>query len=125
MSGGPGVGQGACHKSEEPALDAIDQIEGIITGAWESADSPVVTKEMQEKFDKALEGPTGARTDVPYHPVALLAQQVVAGMNCRILAEADDVLPGYESNYVIVTLYSSVNGSDEITDIALLPAQEK
>ena len=53
-------GLGACRKNEEPSLDAIDQIEGIIAGAWEEADSPVVTAELQEKFDKALEGLTGA-----------------------------------------------------------------
>lgn len=92
-----------------------------LAGGWSEPETPELPDEVREAFEKAA----GARTDVPYHPVALLAQQVVAGMNCRILAEADDVLPGYESNYVIVTLYSSVNSSDEITDIALLPAQEK
>ena len=209
-------GLGACRKNEEPSLDAIDQIEGIIAGAWEEADSPVVTEELQAKFDKALEGLTGANytpvaylgsqivsghnylllcrvapvvanpvetyavvqvyedaegnlqlvdtsdfgvetylggenlaggwsepetveltddileayekaqenSDADYTPLAVIGQQVVAGMNYRILAELKNVEPGHATNYVIVTLYKALDGSAEITDVAKMPAQE-
>lgn len=209
-------GLGACRKNEEPSPDAIDQIEGIIAGAWEEADSPVVTEELQAKLDKALEGQVGAtytpvaylgsqivsghnymllcrvapvtadpvetyaivsiyedtegnaqmtnvsdfcvetylgrenlaggwsepetveltddileayekaqeNSDADYTPLAVIGQQVVAGMNYRILAAEKNVEPGHENNYVIVTLYKALDGSAEITDVAKMPAQE-
>ena len=209
---------GACRKgADEPQQNAIDQVESIIAGAWEEAESPVVTAGLQEKLDKALEGMVGANytpvaylgsqivsghnylllcrvapvvadpvetyaivqlyedaegnlqlvdtydfgvetylggenlaggwsepesielTDEirdafektqegvsgqTYTPLAVLSQQVVAGMNYRILAVADNVQPGHETNYVIATLYKALDGSAEITDIALMPAEE-
>ncbi len=209
-------GLGACRKNEEPSLDAIDQIEGIIAGAWEEAGSPVVTEELQAKLDKALEGQVGANytpvaylgsqivsghnylllcrvapvvadpvetyavvqiyedaegnlqlintadfgvetylggenlaggwsepetveltddileayekaqenSDADYTPLAVIGQQVVAGMNYRILAAEKNVEPGHENNYVIVTLYKALDSSAEITDVAKMPAQE-
>ncbi|MBR0517665.1 MAG: hypothetical protein IJK10_06040 [Firmicutes bacterium] len=65
------VGLGACRKNEEPSPDAIDQIEGIIAGAWEEAGSPVVTEELQAKLNKALEGLTGAGHENNYVIVTL------------------------------------------------------
>jgi hypothetical protein len=209
-------GLGACRKNEEPSLDAIDQIEGIIAGAWEEADSPVVTEELQAKLDKALEGQVGVtytpvaylgsqivsghnylllcrvapvvanpvetyavvqiyedaegnvqlintsdfgvetylggenlaggwsepetveltddileayekaqeNSDADYTPLAVIGQQVVAGMNYRILAAEKNVEPGHETNYVIVTLYKALDGSAEITDVAEMPGEE-
>lgn len=210
-------GLGACRKNKEPSPDAIDQIEGIITGSWEEAESPVIPSDVMKAFEKAMDGLVGAnytpvaylgsqivsghnymllcrvapvtadpvetyaivsiyedtegnaqmtnvsdfgvetylgsegmtggwsqpetpelpddvkeafekaagmRTDIAYHPVALLSQQVVAGMNYRILCEADDTIPGYDMNYAILTVYHAADGSAEITDIVPLTPEE-
>lgn len=211
-------GLSACHKKEEPSLDAIDQMEGIIAGSWEAAESPEIPADVMSAFEKALEGlvgvnytpvaylgsqivsghnymllcrmapvvedpvetyaivtvyedtegnaqlttvsdfgletylgeegmtggwsqpetpvlsdeaktafekAAGMRQDIAYHPVALLSEQLVSGMNYRILCEADNVLPGYDTNYAILTVYSALDGSAEITDLVqLLPAEK-
>lgn len=212
------AGLGACHKKDAVQQDGIDQIENIITGSWEEAESPVIPSDVMKAFEKAMDGLVGAnytpvaylgsqivsghnymllcrvapvtadpvetyaivsiyedtegnaqmtnvsdfgvetylgsegmtggwsqpetpelpddvkeafekaagmRTDIAYHPVALLSQQVVAGMNYRILCEADNVLPGYDTNYAIITVYNALDGSAEISDLVqILPAEE-
>ena len=80
---------------------------------------PVQTAPVQTTSAKAQEN-----SDADYTPLAVIGQQVVAGMNYRILAELKNVEPGHATNYVIVTLYKALDGSAEITDVAEMPGEE-
>ncbi|MCR4724705.1 MAG: hypothetical protein K5772_04610 [Clostridia bacterium] len=92
-----------------------------LAGGWSEPETPELPDEVTEAFEKAKE----TQTDILYHPVALLSQQVVSGMNYRVLCEADDAIPGYDTNYAILTLYSALDGSAEITDIAKCVEEEQ
>ena len=81
-------------------------------GGWAEPASPAVTEEAMQAFTKACEALTG----MEYTPVALLATQVVAGTNYRILCEARATVPDAETAYVIVTVYEDPQGSAEITE---------
>lgn len=83
-------------------------------GGWAAAQSPVMPEDATEALAKATETLTGAE----YTPVALLATQVVGGMNYRILCEAKASVPNGEIYYVIVTVYSDLDGNAEITETA-------
>ena len=83
-----------------------------LAGGWNEPDSPEVTDNAKDALTKACETLTGAE----YTPVALLATQVVAGMNYRILCESRATVPGAQAEYVIVTVYADLQGNAEITD---------
>ncbi|MBQ1375676.1 MAG: hypothetical protein IIZ19_02545 [Clostridia bacterium] len=84
------------------------------TGGWGDPESPKVTDELQAVFDKAFEGRDGA----PFIPLALVSQQVVAGMNycffCQTEKESGDPANAF------VYIYSDLDGGAEITDIVPL-----
>jgi len=84
-------------------------------GGYAEPDSPVVTDEVKSALVKACETLTGAE----YEPVALLASQVVAGMNYKLLCRATPsvVLSDPEVYYTIVTVYADLSGNAEITDV--------
>ena len=94
-----------------PTLPAL--AEGMMTGAWATAESLTVTDEIRAAFDKAMENLDGSMLE----PVAVLGVQVVAGMNYRILCNCAPVVPDPETHPVLVTLYAGVDGTAEITDI--------
>ncbi|MBR4728335.1 MAG: hypothetical protein IK080_10655 [Clostridia bacterium] len=83
-----------------------------LAGGWNEPDSPEVTDAAKDALTKACETLTGAE----YTPVALLATQVVAGTNYRILCESKATVPGAQTEYVIVTVYADLQGNAEITD---------
>ena len=83
-----------------------------IVGGWDEPESLEVTDEAKTALDKACETLTGTE----YTPVALLATQVVAGTNYRIICESKPSVPNAESSYVIVTVYADLQGNAEITD---------
>lgn len=83
-----------------------------MTGAWESAGSPVVTQGAKAALEKACESLVGAE----YTPVALLGSQVVAGTNYALLCEINAVVPDAQPSYAIVYVYAGIDGSAEITD---------
>ena len=91
-----------------------DRAEGPLDGAWQEAESPVLTDEAKTAFEKATEGFVG----VDYKPVALLSTQVVAGTNYRILCEATTVYPGAEMHYAVMTVYEDLEGSASILSIS-------
>ncbi|MBR5769223.1 MAG: hypothetical protein IKX98_03840 [Clostridia bacterium] len=80
-------------------------------GGWTETASPALTDEAKQALEKACETLAG----VEYVPVALLATQVVAGTNYRILCEATATVPNAESNYVIVEAAEAPDGNAEIT----------
>ncbi len=86
--------------------------EGDTVGGWAEAESPEMTDEAKTALEKACETLTGAE----YTPVALLATQVVAGTNYRMICESRPSVPFPECGYVIVTVYADLEGNAEITD---------
>ena len=52
-----------------------------------------------------------------YVPVALLSEQVVAGIQYRILCEATTVYPGAEMHYAVVNVYVSPEGSANLLSV--------
>ena len=86
--------------------------EGNIVGGWAEPESPEMTDDAKKALEKASETLTGAA----YTPVALLATQVVAGMNYRMICESRPTVPVPEVGYVIVTVYADLQGNAEITD---------
>ena len=87
-------------------------IEEPITGGWENAESPVISKKLNKLINKAAKKQVGVDID----PVALLATQVVAGTNYMILSRVKYVVPDAVANYVIVVLYEDLEGNAEFTD---------
>ena len=104
--------EGNVQMTEVRKMDTEAAINGL-AGGWYEPDSPAITDELKAVFDKAMEGFTG----VGYVPVALAAQQVVAGMNYRFLCEATTVVPGAETDYALVTVYKDLDGNAEITEV--------
>ena len=83
-----------------------------LMGGWAEAQSPEMTEDATKAFETATETLTGAE----YKPAALLATQVVAGINYRILCQAKATVPNAEPYYVIITVYADLDGNAEITD---------
>lgn len=88
-------------------------VEPGVVGAWQEADSPVMTEEALAAFCKATECLVG----VEYVPVALLSTQVVSGTNYRILCEATVVYPGAEMHYAVMDVYESLEGNANILSV--------
>ena len=86
---------------------------GAPAGAPEEPQSGEITAELQEVFDKAMEGYDGAKLE----PVELLSTQVVAGVNYRFLCNETILVPGAEPKEVIVTIYQDLEGNCSITDV--------
>ena len=86
--------------------------EGDIAGGWAETESPEMTDDAETAFRKACETLTGAE----YTPVALLATQVVAGTNYRMICESRPSIPSPECGYVIITIYADLEGNAEITE---------
>ena len=84
-----------------------------LDGGWSAAESPVITKEVEDLCDKAFQKLVG----VGYKPVALLSTQVVAGTNYCVLCESTIVYPGAETTYAFVTIYEDLEGNAKVLDI--------
>lgn len=97
----------------DPLCQTNLDVEPGAVGAWQAADSPVMTEDATAAFEKATEGFVG----VDYVPVALLSEQVVAGTNYRILCEATTVYPGAEMHYAVVSVYVSLEGTANILSV--------
>ncbi|MBQ4366227.1 MAG: hypothetical protein II804_08190 [Clostridia bacterium] len=93
--------------------DAQGAAEDVV-GGWTETESPVMTDEAKKALEKACETLTGAA----YTPVALLATQVVAGTNYRILCTSTPSVPSSESKYVIATVYADLAGNAELLETA-------
>ena len=74
------MSMGACAPKAE---------EEKIVGGWEEVKDGTITPELQELFNKAMEGFTG----VGYTPVELLETQIVSGTNYRFLCDSQVVVP--------------------------------
>lgn len=96
----------ACGKKEEPAPEQV-------AGGWTKVEDGTMTPELQEIFDKAIEGLVG----VNYEAVELVETQVVAGTNYKFLAKGTTVtMPPMEGTYY-VTVYKNLDGGVELLNI--------
>lgn len=82
-------------------------------GGYEPAESPEITDEIQALCDQAFQDLEGA----VYTPVALLATQVVAGTNYKILFEKEIVVPDAKKTYAIGIIYEDLDGNASIAEI--------
>lgn len=83
-----------------------------VPGGWTDDISPVLTDEVKTAVETVSKAAEGAE----YTPVALLAQQLVAGMNYSVLCEVKTSADALES-YCILHIYAALDGSAEITDV--------
>ena len=71
----------------KPEFDTEPETAGRMSGGWEITEDATLTDELMEIFRQAVQD----SGDVKYEPVALLAEQVVAGMNyCFLCRETSD-----------------------------------
>lgn len=82
-------------------------------GGWTVCEDTTLTPEAQAAFDKAMEGFAG----VGYTPVALLATQVVAGVNYCLLVKGTTVTATPVSFYALMYIYAGVDGTAEVLNV--------
>ena len=85
----------------------------VEVGGYEPAESSEITDEIQALCDQAFQDLEGA----VYTPVALLATQVVAGTNYKILFEKEIVVPDAKKTYAIGIIYEDLDGNASIAEI--------
>ena len=89
-----------------------------VTGGWSIPQDLAVSSDLQAKFAKAMESKLG----VSYTPIAVVAQQVVSGMNYAFLCEGTTTTANPETNYYIAIVYVDAQGNPSVTDITAFPA---
>lgn len=99
-------------KGTDVTSDILPEIIALDGGSTEPADG-AITEELQDIFNKALEGYDGAKLE----PVELLSTQVVAGINYRFLCRETVLVPNAEPKEVIVTVFKDLDGNCSITDV--------
>ena len=72
-----------------------------------------IPQEVLDAFSKAVEGLTGC----VYEPIALLASQVVAGMNYCLLCRLTVVYPDAQPTYALVYVYQNIEGACELARV--------
>lgn len=92
--------------AEEPMM----KLGGWISNTGDPADIP---QEVLDAFSKAVEGLTGCA----YEPIALLASQVVAGMNYCLLCRLTVVYPDAQPTYALVYVYQNIEGACELARV--------
>ena len=112
-------------KNENGTSEKTDSVEGVASGGWSRAESPVVPDEVKSLLEKATEGMLGA----DYTPVAYIGSQVVSGTNHAVLCKIAPAVPDASATYSIVILYEDLEGNVEITDVldseAEAPAEQE
>ena len=86
-----------------------------MVGGWNIVphEAEELPENAQAAFDKATEDLDGAE----YTPVALMATQVVAGMNYCILCQITPVVPDAEPTWALVYIYADLQGDAEIMNV--------
>lgn len=101
-------------------LESAEEVpqEGL-DGGWTASESPELTDEARDAFEKATKDVEGTT----YTPVALLSTQVVAGTNYRILCEANPGVVEGGTEYDILVVYADLEGNAELTDVMMFQAE--
>lgn len=97
--------KGAKKKTTLKCKVTVVKTDDVITGGWETAADPTITDEIEGYVSQAQED------GVTYEPIALLATQVVAGMNYRVLCKATPVVPDPKSYYSILEINIDTAGN--------------
>ena len=92
--------------AEEPTM----KLGGWISNTGNPAEIP---QEVLDAFHKAIEGLEGCT----YEPIALLASQVVAGMNYCLLCRLTVVYPDAQPTYALVYVYQNIEGACELARV--------
>lgn len=92
--------------AEEPMM----KLGGWISNTENPAEIP---QEVLDAFNKAIEGLVGCT----YEPIALLASQVVAGMNYCLLCRLTVVYPDAQPTYALVYVYQNIEGACELARV--------
>ena len=94
------------------AVSACAESVGMMTGGWEAvpAEAGTLPEEVQAAFEKA----TAELDGVSFIPVALLSQQVVAGMNYCVLCQVSYVVPDAVPRWELVYIYADLEGGAQI-----------
>ena len=93
-------------RAEEPMM----KLGGWISNTENPAEIP---QEVLDAFNKAIEGLEGCT----YEPIALLASQVVAGMNYCLLCRLTVVYPDAQPAYALVYVYQNIEGACELARV--------
>ena len=92
--------------AEEPMM----KLGGWISNTENPAEIP---QEVLDAFNKAIEG----LESCTYEPIALLASQVVAGMNYCLLCRLTVVYPDAQPTYALVYVYQNIEGVCELARV--------
>lgn len=84
-----------------------------LLGGWNAAEDPAISEDVQAVVDKGCEKLLG----VDYEAIALLASQVVSGVNYKVLCQATAVAPDAQPHYVVMTLYSALDGHVDVLSV--------
>ena len=88
-------------------------------GGWREVNNLTLDKEAKAAFDTAVKYSKYEK----YSPVALLGQQVVSGMNYRILLRTDQS-DTKTSKYLILQIYQPLSNTAEITEVYEFKAEK-
>lgn len=96
-------------------VPALAEAPAPSVGGWSvNTGNPAdIPQEVLDAFNKAVEGLTGC----VYEPVALLASQVVSGMNYCLLCRLTVVYPDAQPTYALVYVYQSIEGVCELARV--------
>lgn len=86
--------------------------EAPMPGGWTITD-PELSDDANAAFDTAISELVGCS----YEPIALLATQVVAGINYCILTKITPVYPDAQSHPALMFVYADLSGSATVTEI--------
>lgn len=96
-------------------VPALAESPVLSVGGWSvnTGDPADIPQEVLDAFSKAVEGLTGC----VYEPIALLASQVVAGMNYCLLCRLTVVYPDAQPTYALVYVYQNIEGACELARV--------
>ena len=96
-------------------VPALAEAPAPSVGGWSvnTGDPADIPQEVLDAFSKAVEGLTGC----VYEPIALLASQVVAGMNYCLLCRLTVVYPDAQPTYALVYVYQNIEGACELARV--------
>lgn len=89
--------------------------QAALLGGYKLAESIEITEDIQAIFDKAIAKTTFAPEECV--PIAVIATQVVAGMNYKIFSRVVPTGNGAPADFIILTIYADLQGDATITNI--------
>ena len=95
-------------------VNSIDT--GSIVGGWTTCDAPGAIDDVKGMIEKEFNDPNGGTT---IEPVAILATQLVAGYNYRVLVRKTVTSPKPQTTYAIAEIYVDIQGNSSPLDVNL------